>query len=83
MLRAPLDRFEHSWRGARMVHGELVAAWLRTDVDIVIAHGPFYTADETAAVLDPVPPVVPPAGCCSPGGGGRGSGARRRLTADG
>lgn len=60
MLRAPLDRFERSWQQARVVHGALVAAWLHAEVDVVIAHGPFYTDEETAALLDPVPPTIAP-----------------------
>jgi shikimate kinase len=51
MLAAPPEEFESSWRHARRVHGALIAAWLRSGVDAVIAHGPFYTADETAALL--------------------------------
>lgn len=60
MLRAPLDRFERSWQQARKVHGEFVAAWLDAGVDVVIAHGPFYTDDETAALLGPVPATITP-----------------------
>jgi shikimate kinase len=60
MVRAPRDRFERSWQQARKVHGELVAAWLRTGLDIVIAHGPFYTDEETGALLGPVQSTISP-----------------------
>jgi shikimate kinase len=55
-LSAPLQDFETSWQRARRVHGALVGAWLRSGIDAVIAHGPFYTAEETTALLAEVPP---------------------------
>jgi thymidylate kinase len=54
-LSAPLQNFETSWRRARRVHGALIGAWLRSGIDAVIAHGPFYTAEERAALLAEVP----------------------------
>jgi shikimate kinase len=56
-LSAPLEDFETSWRNARRGHGALIGAWLRSGVDAVIAHGPFYTAEETDALLAEVPPT--------------------------
>jgi predicted kinase len=50
-----LDRF----RQAQIVYGELVGAWLRQGFD-VIAHGPFFHADEQAALLHAVPHGVTP-----------------------
>ena len=50
-LSAPPEELEVSWWRARRVHGALIAAWLCSGVDAVIAHGPFYTPAETAALL--------------------------------
>ena len=44
-----------SWQRAQAVHGALIAAWLRSGVDAVIAHGPFYTAEDRAALLAELP----------------------------
>jgi shikimate kinase len=49
----PQTRF----RDAQLVHGSLVGAWLTHGMD-VIAHGPFYDADEIEAVLHAVPDGV-------------------------
>ena len=54
-LSAPAQQLETSWRRARRVHGVLISAWLRSGTDVVITHGPFYTAEETAALLAEVP----------------------------
>jgi shikimate kinase len=59
MLRAPLDQLESSWDCARRIHGSLTAAWFRSGVDAVIAHGPFYTAAEIAAVVADLPGSAP------------------------
>ena len=45
-LVAPDGDWEATWRTARQVHDELVAAFRRSDVDHVIAHGSFFYADE-------------------------------------
>jgi len=47
-----------AWQRAQAVHGALIAAWLRSGVDAVIAHGPFYTADDRAALLADLPTGV-------------------------
>jgi thymidylate kinase len=44
-----------SWRRAQRVHGALVGAWLRSGIDTVIAHGPFFSADDRAALLADTP----------------------------
>ena len=49
------DRF----RDAQVVHGELVGAWLRRNID-VIAHGPFFEPGEDRAVLHRVPAGIVP-----------------------
>lgn len=49
---------EDVWRRGRQVHAELVGTWLRAGVDVVIAHGPIYTPDETATLLAHVGPDV-------------------------
>jgi len=54
-VSAPPEQLETSWRRARRVHGVLISAWLRSGIDVVITHGPFYTAEETAALLAEVP----------------------------
>ena len=48
-LIAPPAEWESTWRRARQVHDELVAAFRRSGVDHVIAHGSFFYADEPAA----------------------------------
>ncbi len=59
MQRAPLEQFDRTWERGRAVHGELVGRWLRSDVDVVVAHGPAYTAEETTALMADVPDDVP------------------------
>lgn len=48
-LVAPPAAWESTWRRARQVHDELVAAFRRSGVDHVIAHGSFFYADEPHA----------------------------------
>jgi len=43
------------WFAAHRAHGVLVAEWLRSAVNVVIAVGPIYSMDEQAAFLDPLP----------------------------
>ncbi len=43
------------WSAAHRAHGVLVAEWLRSAVDVVVAVGPIYSVDEQAAFLDPLP----------------------------
>ena len=43
------------WPAAHEAHGALVAQWMRSSVDYVVAVGPFHTADEQAALTTPVP----------------------------
>jgi chloramphenicol 3-O-phosphotransferase len=55
------DGFDDApWTRGRAVHGELVAAWLRSGVDVVLVHGPFYTPEEIAPLLTPLPAGVTP-----------------------
>ena len=49
MLSAPLEQFAESWERVRRVHGSLVGAWVRSGIDVVIAHGPIFTPAETEA----------------------------------
>jgi shikimate kinase len=51
----PSEELERTWDRAREVHGDLVGQWLSSGVDTVIAHGPFYSASETSALLLKVP----------------------------
>lgn len=50
------EQSQGSWRRAQRVHGALIGSWLRSGIDAVIAHGPFYAEDECAALLAEVPP---------------------------
>lgn len=59
MGSGPPDAFETMWDRGRRVHGAVVGAWLRSGVDVVVAHGPAYTEDETAALMVDVPPDTP------------------------
>ena len=47
------------FRQAQIVFGQLVGAWLREGFD-VIAHGPFFQAEEQAALLHAVPEGIQP-----------------------
>lgn len=49
------EELDRTWDRARAVHGRLVGQWLSCGVDAVIAHGPFYSASETSALLRMVP----------------------------
>lgn len=53
-LVAPKRDWETQWRRARQVHDELVAAFRRSGVDHVIAHGSFLYVDEPSGVPDGV-----------------------------
>lgn len=44
------------WLAAHQAHGALVAQWMRSDVDVVIAVGPVYDHAEQAALYGPMPP---------------------------
>lgn len=44
------------WRWAHQVHGALVAGWLETDIDHVVAHGSAFTPDDMAALVRHLPP---------------------------
>lgn len=59
MGAGPPTAFDEMWDRGRRVHGAVVAAWLRSGVDVVVAHGPAYTAVETAALMADVPPGTP------------------------
>lgn len=59
MGAGPAEAFDPMWDRGRRVHGAVVGAWLRSGVDVVVAHGPAYTEDETAALMADVPPGTP------------------------
>jgi shikimate kinase len=59
MGAGPADAFDAMWSRGRRVHGAAVGAWLRSGVDVVIAHGPAYTDEETEALMAEVPPGTP------------------------
>jgi hypothetical protein len=46
------------WFAAHEAHGALVGQWLRSNVDYVVAVGPFWTAEEQAALVRAVPDGV-------------------------
>ena len=56
---SPRERGAEAWDLVHAVHGELVAAWLRAGVDVVIADGPFLDDAENAALLHAVDPAHP------------------------
>ncbi len=43
------------WFAAHEAHGALVAQWMRSEVDVVIAVGPVYTTDEQHALFGNIP----------------------------
>jgi hypothetical protein len=55
MVRAPGGLTDEHWELAHHVHGSLVGAWLRSPVDLVLAHGPIYTRAENEALMATVP----------------------------
>lgn len=48
------------WFAAHKAHGALVAQWLRSDVDVVIAVGPIYTRAEQDALFGVLPSEIRP-----------------------
>lgn len=48
------------WPAAHRAHGALVAGWLATEVDLVVAVGPIYDAEEQRALGDALPRSVTP-----------------------
>lgn len=47
------------WLAAHQAHGALVAQWMRSEVDVVIAVGPIYDHAEQDAIYGPLPPDTP------------------------
>jgi hypothetical protein len=43
------------WFAAHEAHGALVGQWIRSNVDYVVAVGPFFTAEEQAALTRTLP----------------------------
>jgi len=54
-MDASPEGLENTWERARVLHSDLVGQLLSTGVDAVIAHGPFYSAKETFALMREVP----------------------------
>ena len=59
MGTGPPSALAATWDRGRTVHGAVVGAWLRSGVDVVIAHGPACTEEETATLMAEVPPDTP------------------------
>jgi shikimate kinase len=59
LAHAPGGLSVEHWAQAHLTHGALVGALLRQPFDLVIAHGPIYSAQETAAVLAHLPLGTP------------------------
>jgi len=59
MLRPPAQRAEQ-WLAAHGAHGALVAQWMRSKVDVVVALGPIYDEDEQTALYGQLPVGVTP-----------------------
>jgi adenylylsulfate kinase-like enzyme len=55
MVRRPGAGAAGLWFAAHEAHGALVGQWMRSAVDVVIAVGPFHTADERAALTRMLP----------------------------
>ncbi|MVA75701.1 dephospho-CoA kinase [Auraticoccus sp. F435] len=55
MVAAPGGLTTHHWQQAHRAHGALVAGWLATDVDVVVAHGSVFSRQETDALMASVP----------------------------
>lgn len=47
------------WQAAHQAHGALVAQWMRSEADVVIAVGPVYDQAEQNALYGPLPPDTP------------------------
>lgn len=47
------------WPAAHAAHGALVAGWLATEADVVLAVGNVYDADERRALAASLPPATP------------------------
>lgn len=54
-LCAPGARWRRSWDQARRAHAALTGGWLRSGVEMVLAHGPFHDGDEVTTLLSEVP----------------------------
>ncbi len=57
---APPDGRANLWPAAHRAHGALVAEWMRSEVDVVIALGPIYDRDEQAALYGQLPASAHP-----------------------
>ncbi|WP_173060692.1 AAA family ATPase [Phytohabitans houttuyneae] len=55
MVGAPGAGAAGLWFAAHEAHGALVGQWLRSDVDHVVAVGPFWTAEEQDALVRTLP----------------------------
>ena len=53
--RAPASQVWRTWLRAREIHGRLIGEWLSSDLDYVIADGPFYSEWETDLLMRWVP----------------------------
>jgi hypothetical protein len=60
MVGAPGAAQAGLWFAAHEAHGALVGRWLRSNVDYVVAVGPFWTAEERAALMSTLPDEVQP-----------------------
>jgi hypothetical protein len=58
MVGAPGAGAAGLWFAAHEAHGALVGQWLRSNVDYVVAIGPFWTAEEQAALTRTLPDDV-------------------------
>jgi shikimate kinase len=55
MIQAPGGLTIEHWHQAHVVHGALVAGWLGTLVNVVVAEGPIYSRREANALMTRVP----------------------------
>lgn len=60
MLRPKERRTGGLWLAAHQAHGALVAQWMRSKVDVVVAMGPIFDDDEQEALYGQLPPEESP-----------------------
>ena len=56
----PAARTSSLWLAAHRAHGALVGAWMRSDIDVVIAVGPIYDQEEQEALYGQLPVAAHP-----------------------
>lgn len=55
MVASPGAGASGLWFAAHQAHGALIAEWMRSDADVVVAVGPVYSTDEQQALFGNIP----------------------------